>query len=127
MDILLAIVIGTLFASSFYMMLRRSMVKMIVGLILLGHAANLLIFVNGTLTRGKPPLIEKGADVLLAPYSDPVTQALILTAIVISFGLQAFVLVLFKRAYSSIKTDDLDKMRSTDTNIDKPEKRNKTS
>lgn len=125
MDILIAFVIGTLFACSFYMMLRRSMVKMIVGLILLGHAANLLIFVNGNLTRGHPPLIEKGTDILTKPYSDPVTQALILTAIVISFGLQAFVLVLFKRAYASIKSDDLDQMRTTDTNIDKPEKWNR--
>lgn len=114
MHILFAIVVGCLFAVGFYLMLRRSMVKLILGLAVLGHAANLLIFTVGRLTRVSPPLIPEGATILAEPYADPVPQALVLTAIVIGFGLQAFAIVLFKRAYAVTGTDDLDALGSTD-------------
>jgi multicomponent Na+:H+ antiporter subunit C len=95
------------------MMLRRSLVKVILGLALLSHAANLFLFTVGGLTRGKAPLLsEEGADA--AAYADPLPQALILTAIVIGFGVQAFALVLFKRVYQTVGTDDLDRLDSTD-------------
>lgn len=115
MEILLAIVVGGLYAAAVYMMLRRSLVKLIIGLILLGHASNLLIFTVGRLVRSKPPIVEVGETVLRAPFADPVPQALILTAIVISFGVQAFAIVLLKRAYRTVGTDDLDRLKSTDT------------
>lgn len=114
MEIILAVVIGVLYAAGFYMILRRSIVKLILGLGLLGHAANLLIFTIGRITRGHPPIIEHGAETLHAPFADPLPQALILTAIVIGFGVQAFAIVLVKRAYQTVGTDDFDQMRSTD-------------
>lgn len=90
------------------MILRRSLVKLILGLILLGNGANLLIFLVGRLTKGKPPIIPEDAYTLADVYADPIPQALILTAIVISFGLQAFAIVTIKRVYQVVGTDDLD-------------------
>jgi multicomponent Na+:H+ antiporter subunit C len=117
MQIILAFIIGALYAAGFYMMLRRSIVKLIAGLILLGYASNLLIFTVGRLTRAQAPLVPLGSGTGMPPepFADPVPQALILTAIVIGFGLQAFALVLIKRAYQTVGTDDLDEMRATDT------------
>jgi multicomponent Na+:H+ antiporter subunit C len=89
-DVLLSFVVGGLVAAGLYMMMRRSIIKLIVGLALLSHAANLLIFTAGGLTRGRPPLVPEGESVLSSPYADPLPQALILTAIVIGFGVLAF-------------------------------------
>jgi multicomponent Na+:H+ antiporter subunit C len=114
MEVLLALVVGGLYAAGLYMILRRSIVKLIIGLGLLGHAANLLIFTVGRVTSGHPPVIGEGSEVLLPPFADPLPQALILTAIVIGFGVQAFATVLVKRAYQTVGTDDFDQMRSTD-------------
>jgi multicomponent Na+:H+ antiporter subunit C len=115
MEILLAVVIGGLYSSGFYLMMRRSIVKLIIGLILLSHATNLLIFSVGRVVRGEPPLISPGELVLTPPFADPLPQALILTAIVIGFGVQAFAIVLFNRVYQSVRTDDLDAIHSTET------------
>lgn len=114
MEIILAFVIGGLFAAGIYMLLRRSLVKLLIGLVLLSHAANLLIFTAAKLTRGAPPVIGMEATALELPFADPLPQALILTAIVISFGVIAFALALAFRAYRSVGTDDLDQMQSTD-------------
>lgn len=114
METILAITIGGLYAAGLYMMMRRSIVKLIIGLVLLGHAANLLIFTLGGLTRGQPPLIEAGQQTLAGMFADPLPQALILTAIVIGFGVQAFAVVLIKRAYQAVGTDDLDQIKGTD-------------
>jgi multicomponent Na+:H+ antiporter subunit C len=115
METLLAVVVGGLYAAAVYLMLRRSLVRLIFGLVLLGHASNLLIFTAGRLVRSKPPIVAEGETALAAPYADPVPQALTLTAIVISFGVQAFAIVLLKRAHQLIDTDDLDDLKSTDT------------
>ena len=117
MELLLAIIIGLLYAAGIYMMLRRSLVKLIIGLILLGNGANILIFLLGRLVKGEPPIIDDSAKVLADIYADPVPQALILTAIVISFGLQAFAIILVKRAYKVVGTDDLDQMNATDDDL----------
>jgi multicomponent Na+:H+ antiporter subunit C len=111
---ILAIVIGVLYAAGIYLMMRRNLVKVVIGLVLLGQAANLLIFTTAGLGKGAP-LIPMGEDAPVGPVADPLPQALILTAIVIGFGVIAFTLVLFHRAYQSIGTDDLDAMRATDT------------
>lgn len=115
MDSIMAIVVGVLFAAAIYMMLRRSIVKLVIGLILLSNAANLLIFTVGGLTRGLPPLIPEGMDMPVGGWADPLPQALVLTAIVIGFGVLAFAVVLIHRAYEVVGVDDLDEMRSTDT------------
>ncbi|WP_375585773.1 Na+/H+ antiporter subunit C [Cyclobacterium xiamenense] len=117
MEILLVIIIGLLYAAGIYMMLRRSLVKLIIGLILLGNGANLLIFLLGKIVKGEPPIIGSTEKMLGEIYADPVPQALILTAIVISFGLQAFAIILIKRAYKVVKTDDLDEMNATDEDL----------
>lgn len=114
MEVILAVVIGALYAAGLYMMMRRSFVKLVIGLSLLGYASSLLIFTVNGVTRGKPPLVQEGMTQPLEPYADPLPQALILTAIVIGFGVQAFTLVLFKRTYQSTNTDDLDGVKSTE-------------
>ncbi len=115
MEIILAFVIGGLYAAAVYMLLRRSLVKILIGLALLSHAANLLIFTVGRLTRGRPPIISPGAEDLAVPYADPLPQALILTSIVISFGVMAFALALAYRTFRTTQTDDLDAMRGSDS------------
>lgn len=114
MELLLAIVIGVLYGTGLYMMLRRSLVKLILGLGLLGHASNLLLFSSGDIARGAPPVIESSAKMLEGFYGDPIPQALILTAIVIGFGTQAFAIVLIRRVYEAVNTDDIDKLKLTD-------------
>jgi multicomponent Na+:H+ antiporter subunit C len=115
MEMILALVIGCLYATSLYMMLQRSVVRLTLGLALLSHATNLLVFTAGGLTRATPPLIAQGARLPEPPYADPLPQALVLTAIVISFGVLAFTLALVHRAYGTVGTDDLDAMKTTDT------------
>ncbi|NDJ76346.1 MAG: Na+/H+ antiporter subunit C [Chloroflexi bacterium] len=114
MEVILAIVIGALYAAGLYMMMRRSFVKLVIGLSLLGYASSLLIFTVNGVTRGQPPLVQEGMTQPVEPFADPLPQALILTAIVIGFGVQAFALVLFKRTYQSANTDDLDGIKSTE-------------
>jgi multicomponent Na+:H+ antiporter subunit C len=111
---LLGIVIGGLYAAGLYLALRRSLVKLVLGLALLGHAANLLLFVANGLTRASAPFVPLGASEPIAPFADPVPQALVLTAIVIGFGVQAFALVLLKRAHAATGHDDLDRMADDD-------------
>jgi multicomponent Na+:H+ antiporter subunit C len=110
----LAVVIGCLFAAGLYMMLRRSIVKLLIGLALISNAANLLIFTSARMVRGKPPIVPEGAQAPPAPYADPLSQALILTAIVISFGVLAFALALVNRAYQVVGTDNVDEISPVD-------------
>lgn len=114
METWLAVVVGGFYAAAFYLLMRRSIVKLILGLALLGHAANLLIFTVGRVTRETPPIVPRGAEVLERPFADPVPQALILTAIVIGFGVQAFALVLLRKAYQATGSEDIDAMSRSD-------------
>jgi multicomponent Na+:H+ antiporter subunit C len=114
MELLLAAAVAVLFATGLYMMLRRSLIKIILGLGLLSNGANLLIFSAAGLVRGAPPVIPGGATELAANSADPLPQALILTAIVITFGVQAFALVLVYRSYQEVGSDDPDDMTLTD-------------
>src|SRR5690606_30424939 len=106
MATVLAIVVGCLYAAGIYMMLRRSLFKLILGLVLLSHGANLLIFTVGGLTRGWLPIVPAGATLPRTPSADPLPQALILVAIVIGFAVLAFSLVLFHRVYQTFGSDD---------------------
>ena len=115
METLMAFVVGVLYATGLYLLMRRSIVKLILGLAILGNAANLLIFTAGRLTRARPPIIPDGAVRPIEPFADPVPQALILTAIVIGFGVLAFALVLVHRANRMVGSDDINSMKSTDT------------
>ncbi|WP_112323479.1 Na+/H+ antiporter subunit C [Oceanibium sediminis] len=111
METLIAIAIGILTAAAVYLMLARNVLRFIFGLLLLSNAANLLIFTAGRLTQGAPPLIPKGADIPPEGVANALPQALVLTAIVIGFGLFAFALVLIFRAYTGLGTLDSDDMR----------------
>lgn len=115
MELVLAVVVGGLYAAGLYLMMRRSLIKLVIGLVLLSNGANLLIFTAAGLTRALPPLIPKEIGSLATPVADPLPQALILTAIVIGFGLLAFMVVLVHRTYQTVGTDDVDEMRMTDT------------
>jgi multicomponent Na+:H+ antiporter subunit C len=110
MEVVLAITSGVLYAAGTYLMLRRRLAQLIIGLGLLSNGTNLLIFTAGGLTRARPPVVPDGAVALQLPYADPVPQALILTAIVIGFGLTAFSLVLAHRVHASLGTDDVDEI-----------------
>jgi multicomponent Na+:H+ antiporter subunit C len=113
-ELILAVVTGGLFAAGLYTILRRSIIRIAIGLVLLGHAANLLIFTAARLTRYRAPIIAGDADTLVQPAADPLPQAVILTAIVISFGVLVFALVLIRRVYQVVGTDDADELTTTD-------------
>ena len=107
MELLLAVTAGVLYATGIYLMLRRRLAQLIIGLGLLSNGTNILILSAAGVTRGKPPLVSParwGAD----QFADPVPQSLILTAIVIGFGVLAFALVLAHRVHRSTGSDDID-------------------
>lgn len=106
---LLAILVGVLYGAAVYLLLRRNIFKLVLGLIFLGHATNLLIFVAGGLTSGFPAFL-RGVPGETERMADPLPQALILTAIVIGLGVTAFALVLVYRFYSVTKTVDFDEL-----------------
>jgi multicomponent Na+:H+ antiporter subunit C len=114
MNLLLAILVGILFAAGVYMMLRRSLVRINFGVALTGYAVNLLIFVGGGLVRARPPLVPEGQTAPPPGSADPVPQALVLTAIVIGFALVAFTAVLVKGVIDAAGTDDGDELRTTE-------------
>jgi multicomponent Na+:H+ antiporter subunit C len=114
MDILLAVIVGLLYSTAIYLILQRSLVKVIIGVLILGHASNLFIFVVARLTRGAPALVPEGLNFVPEPFADPLPQALILTAIVIGFGIQAFAIVLLQRVYKHTGTSELDLLTATD-------------
>ncbi|MGD6874495.1 Na(+)/H(+) antiporter subunit C [Sutcliffiella horikoshii] len=110
MEIIMTIVAGVLIATATYLMLSRSILRIIIGTALLSHGAHLLLLTMGGLKRGAAPLLGQEANA----YTDPLPQALILTAIVIAFGVTSFILVLAYRAYQELKTDDMDQLRGNE-------------
>lgn len=114
MEVLLCGLVGIFFAAAFYLMMSKHVVRILLGIATLGNAVNLLLFTAGRLTREVPPIIPAGADSLPATAANPLPQALILTAIVISFSFFCFLLVLAYRAYQDLGTDDTDDMRAAE-------------
>lgn len=108
---LLAIVTGILVATGTYLLLKKTAFKVVLGLVLYSHAANLLIITMGGVKLGKAPLLDGSSP---AAYTDPLVQALILTAIVIGFGVTAFLLVLVLRAYQAHDSDNVDLLEEQD-------------
>ncbi len=113
MDVLLAILIGILYSAGAYLVLRRSVVRFIIGLVILSNATNLLIFLSGGLVEGKPAFVDESGYLVF--LTDPSPQALILTAIVIGFGIVVFTLALYAKFYKVSGSDDIDDLKQTDT------------
>ncbi len=108
MDTLLPILAGAIFATGIYLLLRRSLILTIIGIILISNSVNLALFSLGRISSENPPLIAAGSLEPMAPFANPLPQALILTAIVIGFGLLAFALALAYRSYRELGTVDQD-------------------
>lgn len=104
MEILFATCIAVLTASGLYLMLRARTFSVVLGLTLLSYAVNLFLFSSGGLSTGMPPVIGDGAP----GYADPLPQALVLTAIVIGFGMTAFLVILALRARGDLGNDHVD-------------------
>ena len=111
MEALMAIVIGIIFAGGTYLLLSRVLLRILFGTCLLTHGSLLLIITMGKLKRGFGPILNGMED---APYVDPLPHALILTAIVIGFGVTAFIIVLAFRFYQTLKRDDTEDFRGID-------------
>jgi multicomponent Na+:H+ antiporter subunit C len=111
MEPALAVLVGVLVAVAVWLMLSRNLVRLLLGFAMLGNAVNLSIFVAGRLAREAPPLVAEGASGLEGAYANPLPQALVLTAIVIGFGLLAFALVLAWKAHARLGTVRTDEMR----------------
>ena len=108
MDVLLALLAGVLAAAGTYLLLWRSLLRMLFGVILLSNAANLVLLVAGRTMRAAPPIVPEGMAAPAAAVANPLPQALVLTAIVIGFGLAAFAFVLAYRTYTTFGTLDPD-------------------
>jgi multicomponent Na+:H+ antiporter subunit C len=111
MEPVIALLAGLFVAVAAYLMLSRALVRMLLGIVVLGNAVNLLIFAAGRLTSTTPPIVPKGETVPAGYFANPLPQALILTAIVIGFAMFAFLVVLAFRAYQETDADDTDHMR----------------
>lgn len=120
--VIFAVLSGALFAIGLYLLMRRSILKLVIGLALMGQAANMSIFTAGRMQHSAPPIIGESVGQLTTPSADPLPQALILTAIVIGFGVQAFLIVLIRRVVARIGADDTDQMTSTD-GLETPEEK----
>jgi multicomponent K+:H+ antiporter subunit C len=112
MELIIALLIGTLAGSGVWLQLRPRTFQVIIGLSLLSYAVNLFIFVMGWVRGGRPPFVEPGAVVDFSRFADPLPQALVLTAIVISFATTALLLVVLLAARGLTGTDHVDGVES---------------
>ncbi|MEN1941562.1 Na+/H+ antiporter subunit C [Luteimonas sp. MJ246] len=108
MELAIASGIAVLVFVGVYLVLRARSFDVILGLTLLSYGTNLLIFSSGRLTIGKPPVLQPGLEATLANHTDPLPQALVLTAIVISFAMTAVLIVLAMRSRADNDSDHVD-------------------
>jgi multicomponent K+:H+ antiporter subunit C len=108
MEALLAVFVGVLTGTGVYLILRARTFDLVLGLTLLSYAVNVFIFLMGRVTVGRPPIIDGRLAPTLASYADPLPQALVLTAIVISFAMTALLLVIAIVAQADTGTDHVD-------------------
>ncbi|AIQ74118.1 MULTISPECIES: Na(+)/H(+) antiporter subunit C [Paenibacillus] len=104
MELIIALAIGVLFSVGVYLVLSKSLLRILLGTTLITHGVHLLLLTMSGLKTGAAPLLGEEAEA----YVDPLPQALILTSIVISFGVTAFFIVLAYRTYRSTGTDDVE-------------------
>jgi multicomponent Na+:H+ antiporter subunit C len=113
MEVTLALLAGLLVAAGAYLMMSGKTLPYLFGLTMISNAANLIIFASGRLTYARPPLVPEG-DYTVTGAANALPQALILTAIVIGFGLLVFALTLAYRSYYVLKTVEMDEMRQAE-------------
>ena len=111
MEAVLALVIGVLGGAGVWLVLRPRTYQVVMGLALLSYAVNLFIFSMGSLVIDKPPIVEPGVPADLDHYTDPMPQALVLTAIVIGFATTALFLVVLLASRGLSGTDHVDGTR----------------
>ena len=109
MEVLMSVVVGIVFTVSVYLLLSRNIIRVIFGTLIMSHGVHLLLLTMAGLQRGGPPLLNMGEE----NYADPLPQALVLTAIVISFGVTSMLLVMAYRTYQEHKTEDLEQLRGS--------------
>jgi multicomponent K+:H+ antiporter subunit C len=109
-EFLVASSIGVLVACGIYLALRARTFQVVLGLTLISYAVNLFLFASGRLVLDRPPIWDKS----LAEYTDPLPQALVLTAIVITFGMTAFAVILALRSFLETGSDHVDGERTDD-------------
>ncbi|RIU93597.1 Na(+)/H(+) antiporter subunit C [Oceanobacillus picturae] len=107
MEIIILILSGILFATAIYNLLQKQLLRIVIGTALLSHGAHLFILTMGKLKTGQPPILTEG----VSDYTDPLPQALILTSIVISFGVTSLLLVLAYRTTQENKADNMEQLR----------------
>ena len=107
MEYIILLLAGILFATAIYKLLQKQLLRIIIGTVLISHGAHLVILTMGKLKRGQPPILDES----VADYTDPLPQALILTSIVISFGITSLLLVLSYRTAKENNTDNMEEMR----------------
>lgn len=113
MEPVFALAFGVLVAVAAYLLMSRNLLRVVLGLLVLGNAVNLSILLAGRIGTRAPPLVASGETVLVGG-ANPLPQALILTAIVISFSLAAFTVVLFESAHRRLGTLDAEAMREAE-------------
>ncbi len=104
MELLLSLAVGLMFGCGVWLVLRRRTFSAVLGLTLLAYAVNLMIFLGGRIDRNVAPLTLPGAEGL----ADPLPQALVLTAIVIGFGMTAYLVALSLKALGTSNSDRVD-------------------
>ena len=113
MELLVASAIGILTAGGIYLTLRLRTFPVILGISLLTYAVNVFLFASGRLTVGAPPILRDG----VTAYADPLPQALVLTAIVISFGMTAVVVMISLGSFLGSDDDHVDDQPEIDDDI----------
>jgi len=116
-EFLIASAIGALTAAGIYLCLRARTFPVVLGIAMLSYAINLFLFAMGRLAVNQAPIFDKA----LVEYSDPLPQALVLTAIVISFGMTALIVVLALRSFLETGTDQVDGIPDETTPEDAPD------
>jgi len=117
LEFLFASAIGVLVAGGIYLSLRGRTFQVVLGLTLFSYAVNLFLFASGRLTINRPPILSKA----VTDYADPLPQALVLTAIVITFGMTAFAVVLALRSFLETGSDQVDGDEAACDIRDKPD------
>ncbi len=108
MELLITLLVFFLFAGGIYLMMRRHLFEVLLGTLLLSHGTNLLLIAMGGWGGDQqPPILLEGETLAIQNYADPLPQALILTAIVISFGVTAFLVVLISRGYDEYRDPEV--------------------